>query len=109
MAIIKNLPAILLICGCIVMGIGISQLPSTGGSVPPNQDIKEFQAQQKEMVIHSTGFITAMIGSTIAVISLLYISAVNYCNERREIYILPITPSMPIRQKTVRFNLPDST
>ena len=46
----------------ILIVIGMSSLPSNGGTIPEGQSVDEYQKQQQGLILASKGFLLTMIG-----------------------------------------------
>jgi len=102
---INKLILILTISGIITLGIGCSYIPQTGGTVPPDKTLEEFNKQQQEAVYGSVGFKVTMVGAGITMTGLIILSIRAYIadldNSPRITKIREIKPILKVRRAAI--------
>jgi hypothetical protein len=75
---------ILVIIGIITVSVSISYLPSTGGTVPQEMTLEQYQAKQHDTLLKSTAFKLVIVGCCITVTGILMALVRIYIDNRRE-------------------------
>jgi hypothetical protein len=75
----------------ILIIVGISILPPTGGVVPQGQSVEDYQKEQQRLIVASNGFVITMIGSVLCCLVIIGFIIKNYYEEPPET-IIPHSP-----------------
>jgi hypothetical protein len=75
---------LMIIIGIITVSVSISYLPSTGGTVPQEMTLEQFQAQQHQALLKSTAFNWVIVGCCITATGILMALVRIYVDNRRE-------------------------
>jgi sulfur transfer complex TusBCD TusB component (DsrH family) len=71
---------------------GISLMPPTGGTIPQNTSVEQYQQEQRVVVLNSDGFKLAMAGSAIAILTLILLARSYILEEEVEVRNLQVVP-----------------
>ena len=85
-------------------------MPPTGGTIPLNQTIEQYQEEQRTAILNSNGFKLAMAGVAIAILTLILLAR-NYMLEDipevRNLQIIPYSyPPVTQRPRILKLNTP---
>jgi hypothetical protein len=75
---------LLVIIGIITVSVSISYLPSTGGTVPQEMTLEQYQARQHDALLKSTAFKLVIVGCSITATGILMALVRIYIDNRRE-------------------------
>ena len=76
---------LMIIIGIITVSVSISYLPSTGGTVPQEMTLEQYQAQQHQVLLNSTAFKWVIVGCCIIGTGILMALIRIYIDNQREI------------------------
>ncbi len=71
---------------------GISIMPPTGGTIPQNMSVEQYQKEQREVVLNSNGFKLAIAGTAITILTLILIARSYALEEEVEVRNLQVVP-----------------
>lgn len=95
----------LVICGIVILCVGTSFIPSTGGTVPPGVDPDDFNKQQQAAVYSSIGFKITMVATGITGLSILTIwirtCNIDYREDTREIKDSRVKSILKVKRTSV--------
>ena len=92
--------------GSVILCItGIALMPPTGGTIPLNQTVEQYQQEQRTAILNSNGFKLAMTGLAIAVLTLILLARIYTLEDESESRNIQIVPYPPLRQEPVVLKL----
>jgi hypothetical protein len=62
----------------ILIVVGSSTLPSTGGNVPQGQSVDDYQKEQQRIILASNGFVITMVGAGMCCLGIIGFLIKNY-------------------------------
>ena len=74
-------------------------MPPTGGTIPLNQTVEQYQQEQRTAILNSDGFKLAMIGLTIAVLTIILLARIYTLEDQSEARNIQVVPYPPLRQE----------
>ena len=91
---------LMIIIGIITISVSVGYLPSTGGTVPQEMTLEQYQAQQHTALLNSTGFKWVIVGCCITGTGILMALIRIYRDNQREIArynntVLPLQVKRP--------------
>jgi hypothetical protein len=92
--------------GSIIIFItGITLMPPTGGTIPLNQTVEQYQQEQRTAILNSNGFKLAMAGVAIASLTLILLARNYVLEDQSEARNIQVVPYPPVRQEPRVLNL----
>jgi len=92
--------------GSVILCItGIALMPPTGGTIPLNQTVEQYQQEQRTAILNSNGFKLTMTGLAIAVLTLILLARIYTLEDESESRNIQIVPYPPLRQEPVVLKL----
>ncbi len=64
---------------------GITIMPPTGGTIPLNQSVEQYQQEQRNAVVNSNGFKLAIAGTAITILTLILLARIYMFEEEVEL------------------------
>lgn len=80
-------------------------MPPTGGTIPLNQTVEQYQQEQRTAILNSNGFKLTMTGLAIAVLTLILLARIYTLEDESESRNIQIVPYPPLRQEPVVLKL----
>ena len=91
--------------GIIICIAGIAVMPPTGGTIPLNQTVEQYQQEQRTAILNSSGFKLAMTGLAIATLTLILLARIYTLEDESEARNIQVVPYPPVRQPPVVLKL----
>ena len=92
--------------GSVILCItGIAVMPPTGGTIPLNQTVEQYQQEQRTAILNSNGFKLAMTGLAIAILTLILLARIYALEDESEARNIQVVPYPPLRQEPRVLNL----
>jgi hypothetical protein len=92
--------------GIIICIAGIAVMPPTGGTIPLNQTVEQYQQEQRTAILNSNGFKLAMTGLAIATLTLILLVRIYTLEDESEARNIQVVPYPPVTQEATRLNAP---
>lgn len=95
--------------GSVILCItGIAVMPPTGGTIPLNQTVEQYQQEQRTAILNSNGFKLAMTGLAIAILTLILLAKIYALEDESEARNIQVVPYPPLRQepRVLKLNTP---
>ncbi len=73
-------------------------MPPTGGTIPLNQTVEQYQEEQRTAILNSDGFKLAMTGVAIAGLTLILLARIYTLENVSETRNLQVVPCPPVMQ-----------
>ena len=80
-------------------------MPPTGGTIPLNQTVEQYQQEQRTAILNSNGFKLAMTGLAIAILTLILLARIYALEDESEARNIQVVPYPPLRQEPRVLNL----
>lgn len=90
--------------GVVMIITGITVMPPTGGTIPLNQSVEQYQQEQRNTVVNSIGFKLAIAGTAIAILTLILLAR-SYMLEEvedRNIQVVPHPSYVKVKPKGLK-------
>jgi len=80
---------VIFVVSTILIIVGLSTLPSSGGTIPQDQSTDEYQKHQQVQIIASKGFVITMVGVGLCCVGITGFLIKNYYEEHPRIVPTP--------------------